>query len=157
MLADIDPVNEDLPRIFGSFKLGDFVDLDQTVPGSHAFYALTLGSESERIGSGRYPGDAKPGGGGGPGKGPKGHKGRYCKRKTKLVLRFEKSQIGELQSVKAWANGERIGARELEPNRVRVNLRGLERPRTYRIEVVAKGTYGRSAKIRRTMRLCPAD
>ena len=166
MLADLDPVNEDLPRIFGSYKLADFVDLDQTVPGSHAFYALTLGSESERIGSGGYPGNAKPGGAGRPGKGPNGgngpkggngSKGRYCKRKTKLVVRFRESQIGELRSARASANGTRLGTRELDGNRVRVDLSRLERPRTYRIEVVGKGTYGRSAKVRRTMRLCPAD
>lgn len=160
MIADLDPVNEDLPRIFGSYKLGDFVDLDQTVPGSHAFYALTLGSESEAIGSGGYPGNAKPGGGGGPGSDPNGGKdpkGRYCKRKTKLVVRFDESQIGELQAAEAWANKRQLGVRELGGNRVRVNLRGLERPRTYRIRVVAKGTFGRSATIRRTMRLCPAD
>jgi hypothetical protein len=153
MFSDIDSVNEDLPKIFGGFKLGDIVELDQTVPGSHAFYSLTLGSESEAIGQGSYPGDAKPGAGGGEPK-DKPAKPTRCTRAQALTVGFRASQSGRLHSARAWADGRRIGDRLVGYNRVRVNLRKLRRPGTHRIKVVGYGTYGRSVKVTRTVRLC---
>lgn len=53
---DLDAVQEsDLPRIFpAGTSLADLIDTDQIVPGSHAFFSVTLGSTSQTIGSGGY-------------------------------------------------------------------------------------------------------
>jgi hypothetical protein len=154
MFSDIDSVNEDLPRIFGGFKLGDLVELDQTVPGSHAFYALTLGSESETIGEGGYPGTAKPGDGGSEKPKEDRRKPTKCTRAKTLTVGFRAAQSGKLGKARAWANGRRVGERVVGHNRVRVNLRRLGRPATYRIKVVGYGTYGRRVKATRSIRLC---
>ena len=153
MFSDIDAVNEDLPKIFGEFKLGDIVDLDQTIAGSHAFYSLTLGSESETIGEGSYPGDTKPGAGPSPQASEQRSPPR-CKRAKTMTVAFRAGQAGKLRKARAWANGKRIGERVVGHNRVRVNLRKLKRPGSYRIKVVGYGTYGRSVKTTRTIRLC---
>jgi hypothetical protein len=154
MFSDIDSINEDLPKIFGGFQLGDIVDLDQTVPGSHAFYALTLGSESEAIGQGSYPGTAKPGDTGTGQPKDKPAKPARCTRRQTLMVGFRADQSGRLRSARAWAGGKRVGDRVVGYNRVRVNLRKLKRPGTHRIKVVGYGTYGRSVKTTRIIRLC---
>jgi hypothetical protein len=151
MRNDLDSIQEpDLPRIFPrGATLGDIVDLDQTVPGTHAYYALTLGSESKTIGKGRRRS-------GSPAPGDAGRKkAASCRKRGIASVRVKALRGKRIRSVRARAGGRRVRARVTRGGFVRVNLRRLSKP-TYRVRITVVMRSGKRATFRRTARRCPA-
>lgn len=139
MRGDLDDINEDLPHILPlDANLGDLVELEQTAPGGHYFYSLTLGSESETIGQSSYPPRAKVGSG-------------SCSRNVRFKLRL---RTGEgIKRVRASASGRRLRARRVGRRTVRVSLTRLPAGK-HRVKVRARTNRDRVVTAKRRVRAC---
>jgi Acetoacetate decarboxylase (ADC) len=142
--GDIDGAQEgDLPRIFPKgTELSDLISTDQTVPGTHAFYAVTLGSDSKTIGRGGYP------------RARRGHpraRRRKCRRRGFATVRVRGLRKSRIRTLRARAGRRRVPARLLRHGRVRLDLRPLRRSR-YRVRIVAVTRSGKQRVYRRTAR-----
>lgn len=149
----------DLPKIFpAGTDLGDVIVPQQTVPGSHAFYALTIGSESKTIGQGGYRSMRSIGG-----DGDSGRRGRAaCVRRRTVTLRVRTIPGARVRRVRAYVNGKRVRSRFLgtkrvgrtqRARRVRVSLRRVKAQRV-RVTVVVRQSRGFRTKTTRRYRRC---
>lgn len=145
MRGDLDAINEDLPAILPlDAQLGDLVELEQTLPGAHYFYSLTLGSESATIDQSSYPPRAKVG--------PERSDARACeKRSRKFRLRLRPGE--RLRRVRAYVDGRRVPAKRVNRRTASVDLRRVK-PGRHRLRVRTRTTRGRAVVLMRRVRLC---
>jgi hypothetical protein len=143
---NLDAIQEpDLPRVFPvGTTLADLIATDQVVAGGHYYYALSLNSESSKIGSSSYP---------------PGHRKRIPKRPpcagNNVSLKLPAKEGTKLRWLRVYANGRRVArdAVRREGMRVRVSLAELK-PGTYRIKAVAKTRDDRTLEASREVRVC---
>jgi len=160
----LDAVQEpDLPKIFPpGTDLSDVVLPRQVVPGSHAFYAVTLGSESKTLGEGGYRTRRRVRS---DDRDRRARRGRCLSRRRKIVtVRAHTIPGARITRVRAYVNGRRARSRLLRPKkgrasalrhrRVRVRLRRT-RARRLRITVVVRQARGFRTKTTRRYRRCP--
>ena len=146
----VDDYNEDLPDIFPrGASLADLMDTDQVVPGTHAFFALTVNSESRTIGTGGYPGKA---GSAGPAGGPLRLKLGCWRGRGKAVL--SGSQVGQVRRVAFYVNGRRAARDGERPFKRRIGRRRFGKARKWRVRARARMSDGRIRKVRRTRKPC---
>ncbi len=152
---DLDALQEpDLPRIFppGS-SLGDLIATDQTLPGTHKFASVALGSTSEKIGEGGYgPRDhAQPPKGERPG-GDAARRGP-CRSRRVVTFRFRAVPGARVRRVRVLVDGRPARRRVMSGRRVRVSLRGRT-GRRHTVKVVAVQARGIRTTTKRTFRTC---
>ena len=142
--GDIDAAQEsDLPKIFPKgTSLADVIDVDQTVPGTHAFFAVTLGSESTSIGKGRY----------GPRKLPS-HSRTGCRKRRFVVVRVRGLRRSRVRSIRVRAGRRRVRARLRRHGRIRLDFRHFGRT-NYRVRVVVVTRSGKRHVYKRKVRRC---
>ncbi|HEX8105604.1 MAG TPA: acetoacetate decarboxylase family protein [Solirubrobacteraceae bacterium] len=154
---DLDALQEpDLPKLFpAGASLADLIAPDQTLPGTHKFATVALGSTSETIGEGGYRPPAS--GGPAPAPAPAPRAGdpprRSCRHSRRVTVRFRRFRGAKLRRVRVYVDGRRVKPRGVRGRRVRVRVRG-RRGRTHRVTVVAVQSHGIRIKTRRRVRLC---
>jgi hypothetical protein len=155
---DLDALQEaDLRKVFppGS-SLGDLIVTDQTLPGTHKFASVGLGSTSEKIGEGGYgeprevPREEERPRGEDP---PRAPGRRTCRSRRVVTFRFRAVPGAKVRRVRVLVDGRAVKARTMRGRRVRVSLRGLE-GRSHRVTVVAAQARGITTKTKRTFRTC---
>lgn len=152
---DIDAAQEpDLPKVFPpGTSLADVVDTDQMVPGTHAFYALTVNSSSKKVGEGGYTAPGPAPASSSPAAGRPDSARRGCRRVRYVSLGVRRLRRSRVRSIRARIGRRRIRARVMRNSRVRLDLRRLRRTR-YRVKIVIVGRSGKRYVHRRTVSKC---
>lgn len=136
----------DLPKIFPEgTDLSDLIEPRQTVPGTHAFFAVDLGSSNKTIGQGGY-GDTKP-----KIDPPRREEpAADCAGRGVVTMRVRAVRGARVRRIRAFVDGRRAGVRRLaRSRRVRVSLRRARGER-HRVRVVVVQVRRSGAKTRST-------
>jgi len=140
----------DLPKIFPEgTDLSDLMVTRQTVPGTHAFFAVDLGSSNKKIGKGGYSGERPridpPRREGSPPR-PRGR----CASGRTVTMHFRAVRGARVRRIRAFVDGRRVRARRIGRSRkVRVRL-GRSRAERRRVRVVVVQMRRSGERTRRT-------
>ena len=150
---NLDALQEpDLPKIFpAGTDLSDMVVPKQTVPGTHAYFALTLGSQSKTLGQGGYRTKRSVG--------PEPSARPACARRKTVTFRARVIPGVRIRRLRAYVNGRKAAVRLLKGRRtkagrrVRVSLR-RSKARRLRVSVVVHQRRGFKTKTTKRYRRC---